>query len=536
MLQMKTISVLVEGSKCYLKVTKTTTCDDVIQYMLNYIGLKENAQDPYYLIASNNITEQQLPRKSSIMKVANDLMSESNKIHFIVRKKTRIFKPKISIAKRRRLRDKSSTTDQEVENDLSTPLDTSKYTPAMNASEQIRGVKRLYELVRVQKRRLSEVYQKCNDTAKFFKQTITKKTFHSKADTSLDQFLQNVNKENMQGFLNFCDVVATKKMENLSSALPISASVNRSVMEGHVRTLSNTLQSPRVDNTTENPPVKETSVPKLNHDSDALTNDVLISDDNIYQKAKGEKSFGRMALPSSRRLTIADPSRIRWNEEPLHSTPLANKAISYLNKSIKPNRMKRQFGSSRLSQDLMTNRTAKEMPKCDSSLHRRPDGDLSMFICQRKSAFASQTDKYKYFLENCNGSDSKDSLDRTLQDKELDDSVLNNIDDNMNVSVDSSPSFNILSRNVPNDRDHLMLTVDRSPREFPPVHDVQEEYLDDLIKANFKMRLVNYSFSDVDISTLSCESVGMSCDCKKTPCATFTRDYVTRFGYSPESE
>ncbi|KAL3842706.1 hypothetical protein ACJMK2_020694 [Sinanodonta woodiana] len=516
---MKTISVLVEGSKCYLKVTKTTTCDDVIQYMLNYIGLKENAKNPYYLIVSNNITEQQLPRKSSIMN------------------KTRIFKPKISIAKRRRLRDKSSTTDQNVENDLSTPLDTSKSTPAMNASEQIRGVKRLYELVRVQKRRLREVYQKLNGTAKLFKQTIRKKSIQSDdLDTSLDQFIKDVNKENMQGFLNFCELVATKKMENLSSDLPISASVNRSVMECHMRTISNTLQSPLVDNTTENPLVKETSVPKLNHDSDDLTNDVLISGDNMYQRAKGEKSFGRMALPSSRRLSIADPSRIRWSEEPLHSTPLANKAISYLNKSLKLNRMKRQFASSRLSQELLTNGTAQEMPKCDSSLNRRPDGDLSMFIFERKSAFSSQTDKYKYFLENCYGSNSKDSLDRTLQDKELDDSVLNHIDDKMNIYMYSSPSFNILSRKVPNDRDHLMLTVDRSPREFPPVHNVQEEYLDDLMKANFKMRLVNYSFSDVDISTLSCESVGMSCDCKKTPCATFTRDYVTRFGYSPESE
>ncbi|KAL3831249.1 hypothetical protein ACJMK2_023023 [Sinanodonta woodiana] len=537
---MQMICILVEGRKCYLKVTKTATCDDVIQYLLNYNGLKENDKDPYYLIVSNNITEQQLPRKSSILNVANDLMSESNKIHFIMRKKTPIFKSKLSIAKRRRLREKPSTTDQKVVNDPSTdpstPLDTSKYTSVRKFSEQIRVVKRLYELVRMQKKRLSEVYQKCNDTAKFFKQTITKKKIQPNADTSLDQFLQNVNKENMQGFLNFCEVVATKKMENLSSDLLISTSVNRSVIERHVRTISNTLQSPLVDNTTENPLVKETSVPKLNHDSDDLTNDVLISDDNIYQRAKGKNSFGRMALPSSRRLSIADPSRIRWNEEPLHSTPLANKTMSCLNKSLKPNRMERQFGSSRLSLDLLTNRTAQEMPKCDSSLHRRPDGDLSMFIFQRKSAFSSQTDKYKYFLENCNGSDSKDSLDRTLQDKELDDSVLNHIDDKMNVSVDSSPSFNILSRKVANDRDHLMLTVDRSPREFPPVHDVQEEYLDDLMKANFKMRLVNYSFSDVDISTLSCESVGMSCDCKKTPCATFTRDYVTRFGYSPESE
>ncbi|KAL3842703.1 hypothetical protein ACJMK2_020691 [Sinanodonta woodiana] len=472
---MQTISVLVEGRKCYLKVTKGTTCGDVIHSMLNYNGLKENDQDPYFLI------------------------SESNRVHFIMRKKTRIFMPKISIAKHIRLREKSSTKEQKVSIVPSTLFDSSTYTPVRKASEQIRGVKRLYELVQVQKRRLSEVYQKSNDTAKFFKQTITKKTFHSKADTSLDQFLQNVNKENMHGFLNFCDMVATKKMENLSSALPTSASV----MECHMRTILNTLQSPLLDYIAENPLVKETS---------------------LYQRFKSELSFGRMTLPSSRRLSIADPSRIRWNEEPLHSTPLANKAMSYLNKSSKPTRMKRQFGSSRrFPLDLLPNLTETEIPICDSSFNRRPDGDLSMSISQRKSASSSPNDKCKYFREHCIGSDSDDSLDWTLQDKELNDAVLSTVDDNM------------MSLKLANDRDHLMLIVDRSPCAFPHVHDVLEDARDDSMKANFKMRLVNYSFIDFDISTLSCGSVGMSCDCKKTPCATFTRDYVTRFGYAPES-
>ena len=108
---MHTISVLVEGRKCYLKVTKDTTCDEVIQYVLNYNGLKENDQDPYFLIVSNTITEKQLSRNAHILKEDNDLNSESNKIHFIMRKKSRLFVPKISIAIRRRLREKSLTKE-----------------------------------------------------------------------------------------------------------------------------------------------------------------------------------------------------------------------------------------------------------------------------------------------------------------------------------------------------------------------------------------------------------------------------------------
>ncbi|KAL3842708.1 hypothetical protein ACJMK2_020696 [Sinanodonta woodiana] len=306
----------------------------------------------------------------------------------------------------------------------------------MKISEQIWVVKRLYKLVQVQKRRLSEVYQKCNGTAKFFKQAIRKKTIDSDADTSLDQFLKRVNKENMQGFLTFCDVVATKELENLSSILPLVPTVERPVINGQLRFIPHILESSLVDYTYGIPLMNDTIPSELNSAFKDVANDVIMLDDELYHRVEGEKRFGTENLPSSRRRTIADPNRIGWDKEPLHSTPLANKTMSYLNKSTKPNRMERQFGSSRLPLDLLTNRTAQEMPKCDSSLHRRPDGDLSMFIFQRKSAFSSQTDKYKYFLENCNGSDSKDSIDRTLQDKALDDSVLNHIDDNRNVSVD----------------------------------------------------------------------------------------------------
>ncbi|KAL3842727.1 hypothetical protein ACJMK2_020715 [Sinanodonta woodiana] len=487
---MHEISVLVEGRKRYMKVTKTTTCDDVIQYLLNANGLMENDKDYYFLIASNNRTEKTLSNNANILNETKDLMSETKRIHFIMRKKT----PKLSISKCRRLRAKSLTKEHKFEKVPSTLLDTSKCAPSMKISEQIRVVKRLYKLVQVQKRRLSEVYQKCNGTAKFFKQAIRKKTIDSDADTSLDQFLKSVNKENMQGFLTFCDVVATKELDYLSSILPLVPTVERPVINGQLRFMPHVLEN--------------------------VANDVIMLDDELYHRVEGEKRLGTENLPSSQRRTIADPNRIGWDKEPLHSTPCANKTMSYLNKSIKLNRMERQFGISRLPLDLLTNRTAQEMPICASSFNRRPDGDRSMFICQRKFAFSSQKDKCKNFWEQSYGSHSDDNLDRTRLDIKHDDSVLNHIDDNRNVSL-------------ANEHDHLELNFDSNSREFPCENHQEDKEDDGSIKSNFKMRLVNYS--DTGIGSMSCKRVEMSCDCKNTPCATFTHDYVTRFAFSPES-
>ncbi|KAK3581521.1 hypothetical protein CHS0354_031863 [Potamilus streckersoni] len=532
---MQSISVLVEGRKCYMKVTKSTTCGDVIQHLMNYNGMKENEKDSYFLIVSNNITEKQLSNNANILNESNDLNSKINKTHFIMRKKTHLSVPKISIAKRKRLFEKSSAKEEKFEKVASNPLDTLKYAPQEKVSEQIRGVKRLYQLVQVQKRRLNELNQKLNGTAKFCKQTMGKKTIDSKADNSLDQFLMNVNKENMQGFLNFCDMVATKKMENLSSVLPIASSVDRSVMDAHVKLMPHTFESPLVEYKKEIPLENETSLSELNNAFEDVTNDVLILDDKPYHRSEGEGHIGAVALPPNRSLTIADPSRMRRNEKLLQSTPLANKTMTYLNKSIKESRMMRQFGSTRVPLEPPTNLQLMEIPRCDSSLKRRPDGDLSMFISQRKPALSSQEDKCKYIWEQSYVSDSDDSLDQISLHKELDDAVLDNFDDERNVYMESPSSLTVFSSKLPNDHDHPLLAFDRCPREFPHVHDVQQEANDDLNIGNLKKKLVNYSFSESDISSLSCESIGISCDCKKTPCATFTRDYVTRFGYSPES-
>ncbi|KAL3842707.1 hypothetical protein ACJMK2_020695 [Sinanodonta woodiana] len=503
------ISVLVEGRNCYLNVTRNTTCGDVIKQLLNSNGMKENEKDSYFLFASNIITEQQLSSKENILNIATNLISETNRVHFIMRKKKRLTLPKLVNTKCRRPRDK--TFEKEVEKVESTPLYTSKLAPSMKSKDPMRGEKRLHQLVQVQKRRLSKVYQKLTGTSKCPKLSIEGETVKPKADTSLDQFYTSVNKEHTHGFFSFCDVVTTKQMGYMASVMPTPPCGDRSVMGGHTKLMQSKLDRPRMDYTTENNLLYESTLAELNVTFEDVTNDVLMLDDTLHHRGEDDGSFRIMNLPLSRRLTIADLGRVRWNEKPLHSTPFANKTMTFLKKPIKSTRMMRQFGSSRLPLDRITNLTRKEIPRSDSSLNRRTDGDLSMSICQTRSDFSSKKDQCKYFWEQSYVSDSDDSLkDQTRLHKEIDDAVLN---DDMNVSTNSVSSFNVRSKKLANEHAHLMLAYNRRPSEFLHENDVQKAH-DSLIKTKLKSKLVNYSVSDLDISSVLCESAEISRDCK----------------------
>ncbi|KAL3842545.1 hypothetical protein ACJMK2_020544 [Sinanodonta woodiana] len=126
-----------------------------------------------------------------------------------------------------------------------------------------------------------------------------------------------------------------------------------------------------------------------------------------------------MTFPTSQRLTIVDLSRVSWNEKPLRSTSLANKTMTYLDESIKPTRMMRQYGSSQLPLDRVSNLQPKEMPRCNSSLKSISNGDHSIVMCQRGSALSSKKDKCKYFWEQSYLSVLDDKSKQSLLDKEL---------------------------------------------------------------------------------------------------------------------
>ncbi|KAK3581524.1 hypothetical protein CHS0354_031866 [Potamilus streckersoni] len=146
-IKMKTIAVVVEGEMCYQEVTKNTSCGDLVRLLLKHHGKKEHDTSSYFIYASNNITEQQLSNKTKIMKAAEDLMSGTNGVHFLLRKKSRRFLPNLSIAKCRRLRENSPVRELkgEIVKPISLPI--TNHTAIRERNEEVQGVKQLCQIV-----------------------------------------------------------------------------------------------------------------------------------------------------------------------------------------------------------------------------------------------------------------------------------------------------------------------------------------------------------------------------------------------------
>ncbi|KAK3593971.1 hypothetical protein CHS0354_040709 [Potamilus streckersoni] len=302
-------------------------------------------KDSYLLSASNNITEQQLSKKIKVLNVAEDLAFETNKLHFILRKKTRLLVPDVSAMIQRRLGEKSSAKELKFEN-----VEPMHYAP-VRAPKEIRGVKRLWELVNVQKRHLNEI-----------------------------------------------DTVTTKKMENLSSAFPRSWSLDSSINDDHM-TLKCKFDRKYVDHAHETPDEKlNTTINEISHCTfntvEDVANDIMIVEDDTYYVDEDQGSFVKMSSPFSQRVTSPNLRRIRKNEIPVHSTPFAHKTMTYLKRSRKRTPMMRQIATSQLAFDKLTNLQPQEITRCDSYLSRGTDGAQSVLICQRKPTFSRQKEGF----------------------------------------------------------------------------------------------------------------------------------------------
>ncbi|KAL3841800.1 hypothetical protein ACJMK2_019901 [Sinanodonta woodiana] len=95
--------------------------------------------------------------------------------------------------------------------------------------------------------------------------------------------------------------------------------------------------------------------------------------------------------------------------KPLHSTPIVNTTKTYLNRSNNRTRMMRQFGTSQLLLDKLTNLQPHKIQRRDSYLSRR----------ERKPAFSKQTKRCKYLYEHRYVSEFDENLDDTIIDKGL---------------------------------------------------------------------------------------------------------------------
>ncbi|KAL3841872.1 hypothetical protein ACJMK2_019967 [Sinanodonta woodiana] len=421
---MKTISVIVDGRNYYQKVTKT----------------HKNNTDSYFLFMSNNIIEQELPKKIKVLKVAEDFASGTNRFNFILRKKIRPHVHEMSAITRRLLRKKSSAKELKVEK-----VEPMPYTP-VRVPKQFRGVKHLYDIVPVPKRHLIESDEK-----------LIKQVFHEhiKTDINLDQFPENFNDENMNGLRSFCDTVTTKMMENLPSAWPRPSFVDRSITDDHMTLMTCKFDRKCVDH------ANETLDGKLNTIMNAICHSKMV----LYDEDDDHVRFATRSL--AQRVTNTGQKRTRRNVKPVHSNPLVNKTMTYLNRS-RNRLLTRQFGTSQLPFNKLANLQLQEIQRRDSYLSRRADG------CN-------------YFCENRYVSEFDENLDNIRLDKELDKTF-----DSINCSKYSAFSSNILSGNIQlNDRYHFVLPLDSSSRAI-------------LISVQtLKVKLVDYSLSDSDISSVA---------------------------------
>ncbi|KAK3593525.1 hypothetical protein CHS0354_037051 [Potamilus streckersoni] len=500
---MQTISILVDGKNCYQKVTKNTTCGDVIQHLLKDSDMNLKNKDSYYLSASNNITEQKLSKKIKVLKVAEDLAFGTNRLHFILRKKTRLRVPDVSAKIQRRLGEKSSA--KELKSEKVEPM---HYAP-VQAPKEIRGVKRLCQFVQVQKRHLN----KSNDTTKFTKQSMEQKTSFpnkSKENINLDQVPNNVIDENMKGSFSLCDTVTTKKTENLSSAFPRSWSVDRSIIDDHM-TLKCKFDRKYVDHANDSLDEKlNTIINEIRHctfnTAEDVANDIMIVEDDTYHEDEDPGSFVKMSDPFRQRVTSANPRRIRENEEPIPSCLLENKTMNYLLRSRKRTPMMRQIEAMQLAFDKLTNLELQEITPCDSYLSRGTDGALSELISQRKPTFSREKEGCKHFCQHGYVLKSEENVHYAVLDKERDEVIDSTSDVGINSSNHFASSLHDITGNIQsNDRDHSVLTFDESSRVMSYVQDSQ--YANDCLSVQtLKMKLVDYSLSDSDISSVAGES------------------------------
>ncbi|KAL3878756.1 hypothetical protein ACJMK2_031087 [Sinanodonta woodiana] len=464
---MKMLSVMVDGRNCLLKVTET-------QHKSN--------TDSYFLFASNNITEVRLSKKLKVLKVAEDLASGTNILNFILRKKIRLRMPDLSAITDRRLREKSSANELKIETVNPMP-----YSP-VRAPKQIRGVKQLRDLVQVPKRRVIESDDK----------------------HCLNQFPGNFIDRNTNGLLSFCDIVTTKKMDNLPSAWYRSSSVDRSNSDDHMTLMTCKFDRRFADHANEaldenlNRIIHAISQSKFNTVEDDAAKDILILEDGPYGEDDDHVRFATMSL--SQRVTSTDQRRIRGNVKPVHCTPLANKTMTYLNRSRK-RLLTRQFGSSQLPLEKLGNLQLQEIQRRDSYLFRGADGSPSMFICQRKPAFSKQREGCNYFCEHRHVSEFHENLDNSLLDKELDKAFDSNADVSLNC-FNNSASSNVVFGNIQsNVHDHSVLPFDSSLRVMSYVKVGQEDVNYCSSIHTLKMKLVDYSLSDCEISSVASESV-----------------------------
>ncbi|KAL3842718.1 hypothetical protein ACJMK2_020706 [Sinanodonta woodiana] len=207
-------------------ITRTTTCDDVINVLLRNTGSheKENAFS-FAIFESVGGIERLLPRNTRLLQLQNSWGHEIENVKFVLRKsQCHGLVPKISIAKRKRLYEKRKPVSQSVDGSRQCPNISS------SVSERKERARLLLQFTQIQKTKIQKNKDKITGLDKGlnkfrlgfrFKKFTHAKTKSVKDETfevdSMDEFLANVDEDNMEDLLNFCDKVAGQELSRLTA-------------------------------------------------------------------------------------------------------------------------------------------------------------------------------------------------------------------------------------------------------------------------------------------------------------------------------
>ena len=174
-----------DKNKTIRGVTDHTTCGDVIKMMLRKIDHNKQNEYSYAIFECGNESERMLSDKTKVLKTMRSWGSGNSK-HFSMKaahQANKIFKAK---------QEKTKTGDKLLNN--------------LDKTRNIENATKLAHLVQSQKTRLQR--QRSNNHMT--------EIYRDDGDTSISEFISNVDQTKMAGFLDFCGTVSANELDRLS--------------------------------------------------------------------------------------------------------------------------------------------------------------------------------------------------------------------------------------------------------------------------------------------------------------------------------
>ena len=335
MFQMATITIIYNSDARRVSgITRTTTCDDVINVLLRNTGSneKENAFS-FAIFESVGGIERLLPRHTRLLQLQNSWGHEIENVKFVLRKsQCHGLVPKISIAKRKRLCEKRKPVSQSVDGSRQCP------NICKNVSERKESARLLVQLTQTQKTKIQKIKDKITGLDKGFNKFRLgfrfKKFTHAKTKSvkdetfevdSMDEFLANVDEDNMEDLLNFCDKVAGQELSRLTSDAvcsdkqsDVSTKVNNTEEDSSVDILEEKLKEVQHAHSTR---TIQKSGFDITMEADVLQNKTINRQKTCHSLINNSVALDGSSKPQAKSATPG------VHIIPMHSTPICGRAM-----------------------------------------------------------------------------------------------------------------------------------------------------------------------------------------------------------------